>query len=78
MEVWAGYREDSTLAGCDVIRGDVIPDGIFHIVSEVIVRHKDGDYLLMQRDYITYIFMRLSVIRTQSFFKEERLFHIYG
>ena len=52
MEVWEGYREDATLAGCDVIRGDVIPAGIFHIVSEVIVRHKDGDYLLMQRDYI--------------------------
>lgn len=51
MEIWDGYRADGTLAGCDLIRGDVIPDGIFHIVSEVIVRHKDGDYLLMQRDY---------------------------
>lgn len=51
MEVWDAYKSDGTLAGFDIIRGDVIPDGFFHIVSEVIVRHKDGDYLLMQRDY---------------------------
>ena len=27
-----------------------IPEGIFHLVSDVIVRHTDGEYLLMQRD----------------------------
>jgi len=26
-------------------------DGLFHLVSNVIVRHVDGDFLLMQRDY---------------------------
>lgn len=52
MEIWDGYRSDSTLAGCDIIRDEKMPENIYHIVSEVIVHHKDGDYLLMQRDYI--------------------------
>lgn len=49
MEIWDAYLEDYTLAGCDLIRGNEIPNGLFHLVSEVIVRHKDGTYLLMQR-----------------------------
>lgn len=27
-----------------------INDGIFHLVCDIIVRHADGDYLIMQRD----------------------------
>ena len=50
MELWDAYREDGTLAGCHLVRGEAIPDGLFHIVSEVIVRHEDGTLLLMQRD----------------------------
>ena len=34
-----------------MIRGNQIPNGLFHLVCEIIVRHKDGTYLLMQRDY---------------------------
>lgn len=51
MEIWDAYNEDGTLAGCDLVRGEAIPKGLFHVVSEVIVKHKDGMYLLMQRDY---------------------------
>lgn len=50
MELWDAYREDGTLAGCNLVRGEVIPDGLFHLVSEIIVRHEDGMFLLMQRD----------------------------
>lgn len=50
MELWDAYREDGTLAGRNLIRGEVIPDGLFHLVSEIIVRHEDGTFLLMQRD----------------------------
>lgn len=50
MEIWDAYLPDGTLAGCDLIRGEPIPDGLYHLVSEVLVRHIDGDYLLMQRD----------------------------
>jgi len=51
MEIWDAYYEDGTLAGCDLIRGEIIPDRLFHLVCEVIVRHKDGEFLLMQRDH---------------------------
>jgi 8-oxo-dGTP pyrophosphatase MutT (NUDIX family) len=29
----------------------VIPDGMYHLVSEIIVKHADGTYLLMRRDF---------------------------
>lgn len=51
MEIWDAYYEDETLAGVDLIRGQVIPEGLLHIVSEILVCHEDGDYLLMQRDF---------------------------
>lgn len=51
MEIWDAYKQDGTLAGCNLIRGETIPKGLFHLVSEIIVKHKDGMYLLMQRDW---------------------------
>ena len=50
MELWDGYLIDGTLANCDLVRGEPIPQGLYHLVSEVLVRHIDGDYLLMRRD----------------------------
>ena len=52
MEVWDAYYEDGSLAGCDLIRGEPISDGLYHLVCEILVRHTDGSYLLMQRDFI--------------------------
>lgn len=51
MEIWDAYREDGSLAGCDLIRGERIPEGLCHLVCEILVQHTDGDYLLMQRDF---------------------------
>jgi 8-oxo-dGTP diphosphatase len=51
MEIWDAYKEEETLEGRDLIRGEAIPKGLFHLVSEIIVKHKDGTYLLMQRDW---------------------------
>ena len=51
MEVWDAYDaqmnkiEDKTL-----VRGEKIPDGLFHLVCDILVKHVDGTYLLMQRD----------------------------
>lgn len=51
IELWDAYNnkfekiEDVTL-----IRRKNIPDGLYHLVSEIAVRHTDGTYLLMQRD----------------------------
>lgn len=49
MEIWDGYYKDGTLAGVDLYRGKPIPEGLYHIVCEILVQHTDGDYLLMQR-----------------------------
>lgn len=51
MEIWDAYYADGSKAGVDLVRGEKIPDGLFHLCSEILVRHTDGEYLLMQRDY---------------------------
>lgn len=51
MEIWDGLKKDGSLAGVDLIRGKRIPNGFFHMVCEVLVQHKDGDFLLMKRDF---------------------------
>ena len=50
MELWDGYLVDGTLANRDLIRGEPIPPGLYHLVCEILVRHTDGEYLLMRRD----------------------------
>lgn len=50
-EIWDLYKKDGTPAGIDHIRGKTIPNGLYHIVSGAAVRHTDGSYLLMQRDF---------------------------
>lgn len=49
MEIWDGYNKDGSYANIDLIREEPIPDGLYHLVSEILVRHIDGDYLLMKR-----------------------------
>lgn len=51
MELWDAYYSDRTLAGVELRRGEPIPEGLWHLACEVLVRHTDGDYLLMQRDF---------------------------
>lgn len=51
MELWDAYKEDGTLAGVDLVRGEKIPDGLKHAVVEVLVKHKNGNILLTKRDY---------------------------
>ena len=51
MEIWDAYDAKlNKLEGVELIRGEDIPDEMFHLCSEIIVRHKDGTYLIMQRD----------------------------
>ena len=51
IELWDAYYADGSLAGCDLVRGEKIPNGLKHLVAEVFVIHKDGSILLMQRDF---------------------------
>lgn len=50
MELWDGYDRNGESAGCDLVRGEPIPEGLYHLVSEILVQHVDGTYLLMRRD----------------------------
>lgn len=53
MEVWDAYdRNLKKFSGMTLIRGNEpqIPKGVYHLVCDIIVKHRDGSYLLMQRD----------------------------
>ncbi|MBP3647860.1 MAG: NUDIX domain-containing protein [Clostridia bacterium] len=50
MELWDAYDKDGNLTGQTLVRGDPVPDGLYHLVCDVLVRHTDGTFLLMQRD----------------------------
>ena len=51
MEIWDGYYRDGTRSETDLVRGEEIPEGLYHIVCEILVTHQDGEILLMQRDF---------------------------
>ncbi|MCR5493673.1 MAG: NUDIX domain-containing protein [Streptococcus sp.] len=51
MELWDAYDAHlNNIGGKTLVRGEKIPKGVYHLVSEVIVRHQDGTYLLTQRN----------------------------
>ena len=51
VEIWDAYDADwNRIEGKTLVRGRPIPEGIFHLVADVLVRHTDGSYLLMRRD----------------------------
>ena len=50
-EIWDAYNRDFTrIEGTTLVRGQHIPDNLYHLVCDVIVRHVDGSYLIMQRE----------------------------
>ena len=49
MELWDAYDSEARRTGEMLVRGEPIPDGRYHVVCEALVRHVDGDYLLMRR-----------------------------
>lgn len=51
-ELWDAYdNKFNRINDITLVRGEPIPDGIYHLVCEIIVKHIDGTFLLMQRDY---------------------------
>lgn len=51
MELWDAYdAQFNKIEGKTLVRGEPIPQGLCHLVCDVIVRHTDGSYLLMRRD----------------------------
>jgi 8-oxo-dGTP diphosphatase len=51
MELWDAYLPDGRKAGRTLTRGEPVPAGLFHLVADVLVKHTDGEYLVMQRDF---------------------------
>jgi len=50
MELWDARTRDGRLTGGTLVRGEPIPQGLYHLVCEALVRHKDGSFLAMKRD----------------------------
>ena len=53
MEIWDAYNSQfEIIDGLTLIRGEEysIPDGVYHLVCHILVKHTDGTYLLMQKD----------------------------
>lgn len=48
-EIWQAFTAEGTLTDKILVRGEKIPDGLYHKVCEVLVRHTDGSYLCMKR-----------------------------
>ncbi|WP_271396523.1 hypothetical protein [Salinicoccus roseus] len=51
MEKWDAYDSKLNKLNFDLIRGENIPDNVFHLVSEVILINLDRSFLAMKRDY---------------------------
>lgn len=49
MEQWDVYDQSGNKLPGYLVRDQPIPQGCYHLVAEVLVRHTDGSYLLMQR-----------------------------
>lgn len=57
MELWDAYDKDfNKVNGVTLIRPGPIPNGLFHLFCDIIVKHADGAYLVMQRDTNKYFF----------------------
>ena len=51
MELWDAYDINfNKIDGITLTRGSKIPEGLFHLVCNIVVKHIDGTYLLMKRD----------------------------
>ena len=51
MEKWDAYNENGEIVAGELVRDNPIPKGLYHLVSEVLLKHIDGDYLIVQRDF---------------------------
>lgn len=50
MELWDALDAQGNKLGFDLVRGEPVPEGCYHAVAEVAVKHADGDVLITLRD----------------------------
>lgn len=51
QETWDAYNEKEEKYGFDLQKGQIFSHGVFCLITQVLIQHTHGDYLLMQRDY---------------------------
>lgn len=50
MELWDAYTRDlQRIEGTVLVRGEPMPEGVYHLVADVLVGHVDGTWLVMRR-----------------------------
>lgn len=55
-EIWDAYDcSFNRIENMGLVRGEPLPEGIFHLVCEIIVKHTDGTFLLMQREFAKHL-----------------------
>lgn len=56
MEIWDLYTAEEVRTCETIARGERIPDGYYHLGCDVLLRHRDGSFLLMKRSSAKRIF----------------------
>ncbi|MBO5931391.1 MAG: NUDIX domain-containing protein [Clostridia bacterium] len=49
MELWDLYNENRELIGKTMLRGQEVPQGLYHLSVQVWIRNSRGEYLISQR-----------------------------
>lgn len=49
MEKWDLYNKNRELTGLTHVRGDIIPNGYYHLVVHVWIKNSKGEFLISQR-----------------------------
>lgn len=49
MELWDLYDANRQLIGKDHVRGEVIPEGTYHLVVHVWIKNREGKFLISRR-----------------------------
>ena len=49
MELWDAYTRDGAKTEVVLVRGEPIPEGLYHLCCHTLVHHRDGSVLLMKR-----------------------------
>ena len=51
MEIWDAYDLEKQKLSIDLVRDEIVPEGMYHLAVHILVKNKNGSYLAMQRDF---------------------------
>ena len=49
VERWDGYDRDGNLLDIPLVRGETVPDGVYHLVAQIWVRNEKNEMLAQRR-----------------------------